>query len=136
MSDQAQNVWNHFYFKKEIFDIIDPIDSVYKPITINEPKDDGRLFTDDMTVNKDFDYNINKIKQLSNDKQLKLLREIRKEDPYNWAYKLKSEYINLASSVVDILQKRHEYFLTEKDDPFGFQNKLIKLSKKLFDKRY
>jgi hypothetical protein len=136
MSDQAQGVWNHFYFKKEIFDIIDPIDDVYKPITLNRSEDDGRLFTDDKAINKNSEYNINSIKQLSDEKQLKLLREIRKEDPYNWAYKLKSEYITLSSQIVDELEKRHERFLKEKDDPFGFQNKLIKLSKKLFDKRY
>ena len=138
MSDQAQKVWNHFYFKKEIFDIVDPIDSVYQPITVNRTEDDGRLFTDDITVSKSsiIDYDIHKIKKLSNDKQLDLLKKIRKDDPYNWAYKLKSEYITLTSQIVDELEKRHESFLKQKEDPYVFQNKLIKLSKKLFDKRY
>ena len=136
ISDKAQKVWNHFYFKKEIFDIVDPIDDTYRPITLNHSEDDGRLFIDDMTIDKNSNYNINSIKKISNEKQLKLLREIRKGDPYNWAYKLKSEYITLASQIVNELEKRHEYFLKEKDDPFVFQNKLIKLSKKLFEKQY
>lgn len=134
ISESAKSVWRYFFFKNQVFDLLDPIDDVDIKIT-DRPEDDGRIYRDDEDLlNTKIQYN--QIKKLSEPKQLQMLKKIRENDPYNWIYKLKSNYLSLCQEIIPKLEERHKQFLKERNSDPEFQKTLIKLSGQLFDKRY
>lgn len=135
ISESAKSVWRHFFFKNEVFDLVDPIDDINIKIT-DRPEDDGRIYRDDEDFMKKEEYNLDQIKKLSEQKQIKILKKIREQNPYNWAYKLKSNYLSLCQEIIPKLEEKHNKFLKEKNNDPNFEKILIKLSGELFDKRY
>lgn len=115
ISDPAKSVWGSFFNKNLNISKEAPIDQYDKPITLNNPLDDGRVYIKDKTIRRD-PYEYQKIKDMTHKEQEEYLKEIRKNDPYNWTYKLKNP--NEVQSILNKLKDRHDKFLETQNNDF------------------
>lgn len=130
LSKFSKKVWENFFKNKDFFDKKSPIDDWQKPITIDDPNDDGILFNYDKY--KDEPYDLKKIKEMSKQRQKRELIKARLNDPYNWAYNLRDDIKAKADQVKNILIKRHEEIVKKLGDDFN--KKINDLADDFFDK--
>jgi hypothetical protein len=115
ISDPAKSVWDSFFYKNYDISKEAPIDQYDKPITLSNPLDDGRVYIKDKTIRRDL-YEYQKIKNMTSLEQENYLKEIRKDDPYNWTYKLNN--YNEVRSILNKLKDRHDKFSETQGNDF------------------
>ena len=136
LSKSAKSVWEYFYSKNDIFNKRMPIDDYKNKITLYTTKDDGTIFIDkENSLKINYNYNSDRIKNMSKKEQRNELYDARKDDYYNWAYKLNNNVKNKISQILEILKENHQKNIikarAENDD---FLNNIEKLSDVFFDK--
>lgn len=134
LTNAAKSVWKDLFFNDKIFNKYSPIDDYERPITIKDNSDDGRIYRDEEERFTNILYNKNNFINLSLEQQLKILKNKREHDPYNWVYELKNE--SKVKQIVEILIERHDAFLKEKINKDDFEINLKNMAKDFFRKRY
>ena len=115
ISDAAKSVWDNFFYKKSNISKEAPIDQYDKPITINDPLDDGRIYIKDKTIRGNL-YDYKTIKNMDDKEQKDFLNDLRENDPYNWTYKLNDP--SEVRSIFNKLKDRHDQFIETQSSDF------------------
>lgn len=140
VSEDAEWVWRSFFSGNKAVKKFIPIDSFKDPITPSL-NDDGKTYYNDKLKDS---FNDKSNSEILNDPKLSdlekenLLKELRKDDPLNWVYKLDDSQVSDVRLIVRNLQRNHQRIKSSKRNEkkiMNFEIKLLKLASELFKKR-